>query len=232
VDRTAKELHGRPVVFISDMCAAARTATAGPVMIINADILLRPQFDLAEVARGLADDQVIVARRIDVTDAGSSEGEPCLAGFDLFIAHAHNLSRIPDQGFAVGIPWWDYYVPMMLYASGLRVCVKRDRFAYHLRHELRWDRVSWFKMGTVYGEQLSELFGQNQGVADHGLAANGVGAAAKQAARWSNVVETGHRVHAHVGNWLQNKVNKKLRRSLSKLSHKTIMTIDAHFPEC
>ncbi|MFZ8477391.1 hypothetical protein ACO1MN_14090, partial [Staphylococcus aureus] len=64
--RTAKELHGRPVVFIDDLFAIARQVTPGPVMIVNADILLRPTFDLAGLVANLPADEALLAQLMEV----------------------------------------------------------------------------------------------------------------------------------------------------------------------
>ena len=167
VARTAKELHGRPVVFIADMFAAARAATAGPVMIINADILLRPSFDLAAVVAGLRADQAIVGRRIDVADSEDRDGHIQTHGFDVFAAHSCQLVKIPDASFALGLPWWDHYVPMILYAHGVTVTLLPEGFAYHLRHDLKWHQSNFVKFGLLYAKYGAPIFLTNQKTWSH-----------------------------------------------------------------
>ena len=229
VPRTAKELHGKPVVFIADLFAAAHAVTPGPVMIINADILLRPAFDLAGMVANLPPDKARIAHRIDVDRVDSTAGTPEYAGFDIFIAHAAQLARLPEAGFAVGLPWWDYYVPMALYSEGVVVRVLQDQFAYHLKHQQKWDRPSWLKFGIIYSDALSRFFTKNQAIRDQGLLDTDVAQQWRDSKRWKPIVSMSTAIHPRIGQHVEDRTNKLVRRSLGNLSRDTVAFINQNF---
>ena len=154
--RTAKELHGKPVVFIADLFEVAARVTPAPVCIVNADILLRPGFDIASAVANLRPDQALIARRLDIATLGDTSGER-YEGFDLFAAHASALAKIPDRTFAVGLHWWDHIVPLELKAQGINVNQIAAPLCVHLLHGKNWNQREWFNLGIAYAQRVQEL---------------------------------------------------------------------------
>jgi hypothetical protein len=228
VDRTAKALHGRPVVFISDMCAAARTATAGPVMIINADILLRPSFDLVGVVAGLRADQAIVGRRIDVADPGEVEGE-VFDGYDVFAAHGTVFAKIPDHSFAVGLNWWDQMLPLEIYAQGLDIHILTEPYMYHLLHGKKWDDEEWIKLGLVYAKRLAALNPQLEALADQLTIAKSVMMQGQRADRFGFAIEATRKFSPALSSQIERIARSRMRKALRNLAHNSNRSVNLAF---
>jgi hypothetical protein len=154
VPRTAAARFGKPLVFISDLLRVASELSSGPIAITNADILIVPEFDLLDAIGALEPGQAVIARRIDITRPDDRDGVLFLHGYDFFAAHPHNLKQLPDLSLAVGIPWWDHFLPIALYATGVRVHLLTAPFLYHLNHEERWDNAHWCDTGVDYIKRM------------------------------------------------------------------------------
>jgi len=226
--RTAKELHGKPVVFIDDLFAIANQVTPGPVMIINADILLRPGFDLASLVANLPADRALIARRIDIEIPESAEGEAFI-GFDVFAASAARLTEIPNSDFAFGLPWWDSYVPAQLHMSGLESAAGTPHFAYHLKHADRYDWDSWIKLGIGYAERFSNTKSGDKWICEHSDISKHVLRQAHAMRPWQSTIALAKAVNAKAGDRVENFLNRRLRKSLRRLAHHSSRMIGETF---
>lgn len=229
VPRTAKEMHGKSVVFIADMFAAANAVSTGPALITNADILLRPTFDLAGLAATLPEDGAAIAHRIDVARVDSTTGTPEYAGFDVFIAHTSRLARLPEGGFAIGIPWWDYFVPMALRAGGVDVHLLAEPAAYHLMHDLNWDEGRWIGGGVRYAQLMAVLLKGNDNFRHHADLAADAARKVTRAQSLAGIVAGSKSLSSLAGAAIEKAVRSPVRKALKKLSRDTISTINRDF---
>ena len=146
VDRDASAVTGRPNVFVADLLAvAADEAKGGPVLVMNADLLIRPGAALAAAVRELRPGEFIFGRRMEIKRADQIIGIPFLPGYDFFAGHAEDIAKVPDGGMVFGGPWWDFYLPLMMFAQGCRI-YQTEPAALHLVHELRWVQA-WEALG-------------------------------------------------------------------------------------
>jgi len=151
-------------------------------------------------------------------------------GFDIFIAHAEQLASIPGAGFAIGLPWWDYYVPMSLRGRGVDIKTLSDRFASHLNHDGRWDQASWLKFGTLFAAQIVESAGGRavdpviQGNDFRMLAAN-CGRTielARTASARDRLISPIIGSKSNIGQYIGRHNFKLARKSLARIAHQTV----------
>jgi len=145
IGRDASALTGRPNVFLADLLAvASEEAEGGPVVLMNADLLIRPGTELAAAVRELRRGEFIFSRRIDIDRPDQMNGMPFRLGYDFFAGHADDLAELVDGGMVFGAPWWDYYLPLMMFAQGCRM-YQSEPAVMHLAHEVQWlkDGRSW-----------------------------------------------------------------------------------------
>ena len=226
--RTAKELHGKPVVFIADLFQAAARVTAGPVCIVNADILLRPSFDLAGTVAELRADQALMARRTDVTRVTDTQGD-IYEGFDLFAAHGSVLADIPDRTFAVGLHWWDYIVPLELNARRVRVHLVREPLCYHLIHDKSWNQREWFNLGVAYARRVQELPAASPEFAGYQAQARDVSALFARQERYRSLITMAKAVHPELGMRTERSAQRHTARALRSLARDSFKVIDRTF---
>jgi hypothetical protein len=122
-------------VFLQDLLAAACASSDGqPFAVINADIILDPDFDLVARVGNLQPRELLFSRRIDVETPEQRSGTPYLPGFDFFAARPDPIRGLADAGLVFGSPWWDHYLPIGLHLMGCRLTQVKRSFAFHLKH--------------------------------------------------------------------------------------------------
>jgi hypothetical protein len=159
VDRNAKDVVGKPLIYIADMILVAnRLNVYGPVVLTNSDILLKlTRQDFAKIA-GLKAGQCIVCKRIDVMHADDQCGVVYEHGFDFFVFHSHDLANFPESEFVFGAPWWDHFLPLIMYLRGVKITSLEKSPAYHLTHTERWNQNLWISMGRTFVETIREQY--------------------------------------------------------------------------
>ncbi|NKB43418.1 MAG: hypothetical protein GKS03_03980 [Alphaproteobacteria bacterium] len=145
--RTAEQHAKRPVPYIYDLLqtAKAHSQSGDTIGIINADIFLRPSNDLVPFLSAEAAGSVILGPRVDVSDKGvfesyQSESEPTFSiGYDYFLMSRDLVDDFKDSPFAMGMPFWDYWLPLTAYLNGRPLKTLESPIALHVTHETRWD---------------------------------------------------------------------------------------------
>ena len=149
VSRDASVITGRPQVFLADVLAvASEQANGRPFVVMNADLLIRPDMALAANVLGLHAGEFLFSRRIDIRRPDQTHGMPFLHGYDFFAGHADDISGLRDGGFVFGAPWWDYYLPLMMFARGCRI-YQTEPPVLHLTHAVNW-LDAWEKLGARF----------------------------------------------------------------------------------
>jgi hypothetical protein len=146
VSRDASAVTGRPNVFLADLLAvASNEAEGGPVVLMNADLLIRPGTALAAAVGELGPGEFIFSRRIDIDRPDQTSGIPWIHGYDFFAGHAADISGLPDAGMVFGAPWWDHYLPLIMFGQGCRL-YEAGPAVLHLAHEIQWWQ-GWEELG-------------------------------------------------------------------------------------
>ncbi len=150
-ERTAEQFAKKPVPYIHDLLAALRSACAGKslgdctVGIINADIYLRPLPDLAPVIRREAKGALLLGPRVDVAARADFEtfapsgAETYSIGYDYFLMSGDLLDDFAESPFCMGMPFWDYWMPLVALLKGRPLKTVTTPVALHVQHETRWD---------------------------------------------------------------------------------------------
>jgi hypothetical protein len=146
VGRDASAMTGRPNIFLADLLTvASQEAGGGPVVVMNADLLIRPDTDLAAALRKLSPGEFIFGRRINIDRLDETSGLPFLSGYDFFGGYADDIAAVPDGGMVFGAPWWDFYLPLMMFGQGCSI-YQTEPAVLHLAHEIRWLQA-WEALG-------------------------------------------------------------------------------------
>lgn len=178
--RTAEQHAGRPVPYIFDLLTAAKdhTTEGDTVGIINADIFLRPVEGLKPFLIAEAKGAVILGPRVDVVDAKAfqtypPEPEPTFSvGYDYFMMSRDALEGFADSPFAMGMPFWDYWLPLTAYLAGRPLKALKSPVALHVQHETRWDDTIYlfFHALIAYAIEQSKNITEKDGPQDRRLA--------------------------------------------------------------
>lgn len=113
------------------------------VGIINADIYMRrtrPQV----MARIIDDpDAVFIFTRQESINLAHSSSVPYIHGFDLMILPRTYFLTLALNGLALGVPWWDYAVPLIALFQGRKVYASTGADLRHMTHPQAWNLQLW-----------------------------------------------------------------------------------------
>ncbi len=137
------EAFGRPGTWVSDALAQALATCAPVVGLVNADIRfdLDPRRRAALVER--ARTRIVACNRMDIAHPGQHEGPYYRYGYDVLLMPRDLAAQIDMRGFALGVPWWDYWILLDALMQGLPVEVVQCAGIRHLAHPAAWQRPAW-----------------------------------------------------------------------------------------
>src|SRR5690606_13079632 len=145
VGRSAEAEYGRAFVWIEDLFAALdREAESELVGLVNSDIELAmsaPEREaVAARARGGA---LVIYNRTELRHPGQRTGPLYRYGYDLFVMPRSVMRRLDMRGFALGVPWWDYWLALDALLKDVPVVLVQNPSARHLAHAQAWSTRNW-----------------------------------------------------------------------------------------
>lgn len=162
IDATAST--GRPLIYLSSFLARAQQVSKSPVAITNADIILELAPEERRAVQELSPGEFLMAHRTDVDNPWSrSRQRRFVEGYDFFVVHPEDLSRlrwVREQSYVFGMPWWDYFLPVALVASGVKARRLDSSGIIHLRHLNRWDPNAGRRFGEEFLNDMLDLRAQ------------------------------------------------------------------------
>lgn len=160
VERRFPQCYGRDYLPFTELLAAIRMLVPEQedrILLVNSDISIEKPDALA-----LLDDpqtDLFFASRLDVTAQGEVRGR-YKYGYDVLSLKRASARILDMPEFYMGIPWWDYILPLSAIMDGYRV--KRldlDAF-HHVLHPQRWspvafDYIGWRCMKRLLPEEMT-----------------------------------------------------------------------------
>lgn len=65
------------------------------------------------------------------------------------------LASIPDSLFCIGMPFWDYWLPLVLILQGHTVKTIASPVALHVHHTTRWDQSIYLFFHALMSDVLN-----------------------------------------------------------------------------
>jgi hypothetical protein len=136
------------------MSAIADTGT--PIAgFINADCRFIQPLD-SERIKMFVKSSLVLAERIDVNETGGAATFLSL-GFDAFFFDTATLRSLPDTDYRIGMPWWDYWFPLVMQRSGLALKRFSCPILLHTAHRLNWDEDAFLKGGRALQAEFPSM---------------------------------------------------------------------------
>jgi len=153
VTHGCRGLNKRPLVAVADLIEASFAKNEGRFsLILNADIILAENIRtyLNQEASG-----VTMIPRWLVDSANQQEGgEKDPWGYDGVGLGSELRGIFTNRYFALGMPWWDYWIPFRALHLGHSVRILDEALAFHVRHQERWDEKDRARLA---GEMWKEV---------------------------------------------------------------------------
>jgi hypothetical protein len=159
--RHAGAVAGRPTPLIDDLLLVLARQPQSIVGIINADLCMEMGKSWADCIRPLVPSTLLIGHRLDIASWSTRPGEltvqgaPYTGGFDLFFFEKTAIAKCltgagADRFFSMGMPWWDFWLPVVFAVRGYRVAVMQEPLAGHLVHPVKYDPAVWEYMGAQF----------------------------------------------------------------------------------
>ena len=116
------------------------------VAIVNSDIILNENIELNINKRYLING-IFIGTRYELD---GNKKYPFIHGYDIFIFNSKYSNIFKNDKYVIGMPWWDYWVPIITMKKGLNLYHIKDEFIYHRTHDTNYDMGIW----KIFGEKL------------------------------------------------------------------------------
>jgi len=168
LDIVVIEGKGRPT--LANFVAEMRKIGADLCGIINADckMLHYPQTALA--LRTGASDGVIIAERINMVH-GKVPATWVPGGYDMFLFPGKQLEKLDEPRFSIGAPWYDFWLPFALAATGLPVRHLAVPLLTHHQHRWAWTPDKWLENAKLFWRDMRRWRAKNFSELDDDLGA-------------------------------------------------------------
>ncbi len=154
VDRNARDFFHKPLIYISDIIRYLQIQESEIVGIINSDIYLKEKNNFAYTLEKFSKNSVVLISRINISSLSDLNGATYNYGFDAFFIDQQLLHFFPESQYCLGIPWWDYWFPLIAMKKGLNLKLMQNQKLYHLEHNINYDMEIWRKMGIKFAEEF------------------------------------------------------------------------------
>lgn len=150
---TAKADYGRACPAVGELLGAGAEVGAPAVAVLNADVVLAagPGFAarLATAARG----GLVAGCRVDVGPDAPGQSRPASyydVGFDLCAVDTAYARRPELEGFWLGLPWWDYALPLAVARAGGTPRFCAAPVLVHAAHGAAWSHRAFLALGRTF----------------------------------------------------------------------------------
>ncbi|MEA5541942.1 glycosyltransferase [Limnoraphis robusta Tam1] len=166
VTRDAEAEVGKPLIYLDDILSFLQGQNSKVCGIVNSDVQLKADEKFYSWVLEQAENAVVFGSRIDIESSNELPGEIYDKGFDFFFFNQQFLTAFPKTSFCLGLPWWDFWVPLIALQRGWTLKRLVTPIAYHLKHSVNYSNENWQKYGILFVEffnsQLSSQLREQQ----------------------------------------------------------------------
>ena len=156
--RDGRKMVGKPCIYFDDILDYCKTSTAEVFGIINSDIHLAGDDSLLQLIEREARGSLLYGSRYEVDSPVSARGWLYTSGFDYFFFDRTLLGIYPRSDFMLGVPWWDYWAPLIPAIAGIPLKNLHAPVAFHVSHPINY---SWEQLRD-FGLDLVKLVGKHR----------------------------------------------------------------------
>jgi len=142
-NRNASAWTGRKNPYIADLLSALADAPEPVVGVVNSDLIFESSTVWREGLASLAvlDDTIVIGHRYDATSLLTGTFRRFWPGFDYFFFAKSFVGVLTEDAmpFAMGLPFWDYWLPAAAATRKREVLVVENPRVTHLMHTHGYD---------------------------------------------------------------------------------------------
>lgn len=171
--RDASAISGRRTPYIADLLRAVVDAPEPVLGIINSDLVFEPSTTWREGLPRRVANALVTGQRHDATSLLEGTFRKYYWGFDFFffdIKAARDLLETA-MPFAMGLAWWDYWLPAALSLRGRRVLTLERPTVAHLIHKEPQLDDTWRELGMHFAAFIVQEAAKHRGALPPGMSA-------------------------------------------------------------
>jgi tetratricopeptide (TPR) repeat protein len=151
-NRNASKISGRKTPYIADLLTALAAAPEDIVGIVNSDLIFEPGPDWRHILPQAVKQAVVVGQRNDTVSLFGAIPKKYFWGFDYFFFEKGRIGQLIDSSlpFAMGLPWWDYWLPIALAFQGCDIRRLERPAIIHLDHGKGFKKPSLRSMAQYF----------------------------------------------------------------------------------
>jgi glycosyltransferase involved in cell wall biosynthesis len=152
--RDAHSLAGKPFVYLDDVLQTLAKTQNQVCGIVNSDIFLSANGAQLKFITERSSGAFVFGSRIDVDSPQDFNGEEYYGGFDYFFFDKALISLYQETDFCLGLPWWDFWLPLVPIIKDVPVSRLITPFAYHVKHKQNWEQQFFEVFGRTVAAYL------------------------------------------------------------------------------
>ena len=152
--RDERQRFGRPLIGIQELLSVLRQSGQPFGGIINSDILLPCPSEMRTLVSSLQKGEFAYIKRQDVLHLTERHGVSYSFGIDVFIFDVALTDHLDMLGMTLGVPWWDYYLPLAVLLNGGSLVEWPETTAHHLWHDQKWEQALWQEYYFFFREKF------------------------------------------------------------------------------
>jgi hypothetical protein len=157
------EDHGRPFVPIRALMEAASATRVEVCGIINSDIEFRGEAGFFDTLREEVPGALVFGNRIDISDGAAKHEKAFRNGYDFFFWDRENTNLLTDTPMVLGLPWWDFWLPLHAHSQGLALKRTVTSGMIHPVHPIGWNTPNFVRYGHLCAQVLMRTYGRWNG---------------------------------------------------------------------
>lgn len=132
----------KELIKLNAMLDVVKSKCIDNCIIVNSDIIRNNDIKLNKKH---LKDSLIIGSRYEID--GDKPIYQFTKGYDLFIFNKKYINTFYNENYVIGMPWWDFWVPVIADKSSLVVYHINDPIIYHRTHQTNYDDDIWIKFG-------------------------------------------------------------------------------------
>ena len=132
----------KQLIKLNAILNAVKSKSIDNCIIVNSDIILKNDIILNEK---YLENGLIIGSRYEISD--DKPAYEYDSGYDIFIFNKKYTDCFYNKNYVIGMPWWDFWIPIIANKYPLSVYHISYPIFYHNTHKINYDLDTWIKFG-------------------------------------------------------------------------------------
>jgi len=127
--------------------------------IVNSDIIIKTDQLNSFINDTYLSNGLIISTRYELE--GDVVTRPFSSGYDIFIFDKKNIDILFNDNYVIGMPWWDYWIPLISLKS-LNLYHIDEQIFFHRTHDTNYNPEYWIRFGEhLYRDIVLNMIGKD-----------------------------------------------------------------------